>query len=104
MKDDLMLVANQGHRQFSGTPRTARPVDDWKRAWERAMSGNESHNFVSLFAGPRGGGGGGGGDEEGGGGGGGAGSYGRFDPPSITIYRRGASGNTAPLRMIQGPK
>ena len=28
---------------------------------------------------------------------------GRFYPPSITVYRKDASGNTEPLRVIQGP-
>jgi DNA-binding beta-propeller fold protein YncE len=53
----------------------------------------------SLFANPggRGGGGGGEGDDEGGGGG-------WFDFPSITIHARGASGNTAPLRVIKGAR
>ena len=31
-------------------------------------------------------------------------STGKFDPPSITIYARDAKGNTAPLRVISGPK
>jgi 6-phosphogluconolactonase (cycloisomerase 2 family) len=29
---------------------------------------------------------------------------GRFEPPSITVYPLNATGNTAPLRIIQGPK
>jgi DNA-binding beta-propeller fold protein YncE len=29
---------------------------------------------------------------------------GRFEPPSITVYPLSASGNTAPLRTIQGPQ
>jgi hypothetical protein len=29
---------------------------------------------------------------------------GRFQPPSVNVYSRTASGNTAPLRIIQGPK
>jgi len=29
---------------------------------------------------------------------------GRFDPPSITVYPLKASGDTAPIRVIQGPK
>ena len=29
---------------------------------------------------------------------------GRFEPPSITVYALNADGNTAPLRVIQGPK
>jgi hypothetical protein len=32
------------------------------------------------------------------------GSGGSFDPPSITVYPLKASGNTPPLRVIQGPK
>jgi DNA-binding beta-propeller fold protein YncE len=31
-------------------------------------------------------------------------SYGRFDPPSITVYPLDATGNTKPLRTISGPK
>ncbi len=29
---------------------------------------------------------------------------GRFEPPSITVFRKDASGDVAPLRVIQGPK
>ena len=29
---------------------------------------------------------------------------GKINPPSITVYRKDASGDTAPLRVIQGPK
>ena len=29
---------------------------------------------------------------------------GKFEPPSITVYARDAKGNTAPLRIIEGPK
>lgn len=29
---------------------------------------------------------------------------GRFEPPSITVYAKDASGDTAPIRVIQGPK
>jgi len=31
-------------------------------------------------------------------------SSGKFQPPSITVYRKDAQGNVAPLRVIQGPK
>jgi len=34
---------------------------------------------------------------------GGSASYGRFDPPSISVYPLLASGNIKPLRVIQGP-
>jgi DNA-binding beta-propeller fold protein YncE len=36
--------------------------------------------------------------------GGEAGRYGRFDPPSITVYPMDGMGNIKPLRVIQGPK
>ena len=29
---------------------------------------------------------------------------GKFEPPSITVYDRGAEGNTAPMRIIEGPQ
>ena len=32
------------------------------------------------------------------------GSYGKFEPPSITVYPMGASGNIKPLRIIEGPR
>ena len=32
------------------------------------------------------------------------GGYGKFEPPSITVYPMEASGNVKPLRVIQGPK
>ena len=32
------------------------------------------------------------------------GTYGSFEPPSITVYPLNASGNTKPLRIIEGPK
>ena len=95
LKNNLMIVANHGHRRIGGPPQL-RPFDEWRRAWEEAMSGNSSHNFVSLYG--RGGGG-----EEGGGAGGGR-DFGRFEPPSLNIYARDASGNTRPLRVIKGPR
>ena len=36
--------------------------------------------------------------------GGGGGRYGKFDPPSITVYPMDGMGNIKPLRVIQGPK
>ncbi len=32
-----------------------------------------------------------------------SGRYGKFEPPSITVYPMGASGNVAPVRIIEGP-
>jgi DNA-binding beta-propeller fold protein YncE len=31
-------------------------------------------------------------------------TYGKFEPPSITVYPMKAEGDTAPLRVIEGPK
>jgi DNA-binding beta-propeller fold protein YncE len=92
-KNDVMIVANHGHREMSdGSPQTPRPSDEWRQAWERAMSGNASHNFVGLFA------------QEGGRGSGQGRRFGRFELPSLNIYAREASGNTPPLRVIKGPR
>jgi 6-phosphogluconolactonase (cycloisomerase 2 family) len=33
-----------------------------------------------------------------------SGQYGKFEPPSITVYSMEASGNVKPLRIIEGPK
>jgi len=35
---------------------------------------------------------------------GGSGRYGKFDPPSITVYPMEGSGNIKPVRVIEGPK
>jgi DNA-binding beta-propeller fold protein YncE len=84
-KDDLMVVANHGHRRVSSGAPILRAPDEWRRLWQESMGRDaELHGFVSLYQGGRG--------------------YGRFEPPSINIYQRGASGNTAPLRVIKGPR
>jgi DNA-binding beta-propeller fold protein YncE len=90
LKNDLMIVANHGHRRVGG-PSQPLPADEWRREWQEAMSGNSSHNFVSLYAGGEGRGAG-------------ARDHGRFELPSINIYARDARGNTAPLRVIKGPR
>ena len=87
LKNNLMIVANHGHRRVGG-PSQLRPRDEWQRAWEEAMSGNSSHNFVSLFARGEGA----------------ARDSGRFEMPSLNIYARDAGGNTRPLRVIKGPR
>jgi hypothetical protein len=93
LKNDLMIVANHGHRRIAGgPPQPPRPFEEWRQAWEQAMSGNASHNFVGFFEAGEGRGGGQGG------------GFGRFEPPSLNIYPRGASGNTPPLRVIRGPR
>jgi DNA-binding beta-propeller fold protein YncE len=88
-KNDLLIVANQGTRRLhNGTMGTLRPYDEWSRAWQRSMwnSGTGGLNsFVSMFQGS-------------------APEYGRYELPSINIFTRTASGNTAPLRVIKGPR
>jgi DNA-binding beta-propeller fold protein YncE len=85
LKDDLMIVANQGHRRMTPAAEKPRPVEEWRKLWINSMSRDaELHSYVSLYEnGP---------------------DYGRFEPASINIYQRGASNNTAPLRVIKGPK
>jgi hypothetical protein len=105
MTRDLMVIAHHGHRQRpapDATP-TGAPMswDEYSRVWSKSMEEEQGlRGIPSMFATPggRAGGGGGGEGDEGGGGGG------YFDFPSITIHARGASGNTAPLRVIKGPK
>lgn len=89
VKNDLLIVGNHGARELSdGSPGVPRPHDEWRQAWQRSMRSSGTgglNSFVSMLQGrgPR---------------------YGRFELPSINIYARGASGNTAPLRVIQGPR
>jgi DNA-binding beta-propeller fold protein YncE len=103
MKNDLMVIANHGHRQRSvPSTTTQKPMtwEEYSKVWSRSMEETTGlRGIPSLFANPggRGGGGGGEGDDDGGGGG-------WFDFPSITIHARGASGNTAPLRVIKGAR
>ena len=88
VKNDVFVVANHGHRQVSdGPPPTLRPVEEWRKEWEEEVSGVVSHGYATLFQpqpNRR--------------------EYGRFEQPSINIYARTASGNTAPLRVIKGPR
>ena len=80
MKNDLMLVANHGHRRFYG----GAAVSSTTKTWEEWIG----ETTADLNTMPR--------------------RYlpglGKFDLPSINIYARGASGNTPPLRVIKGPK
>jgi DNA-binding beta-propeller fold protein YncE len=88
-KNNLLIVANQGTRRLHNGPvGTLRPRDEWSRAWERSMRNSGTgglNSFVSIFQG-------------------GAPEYGRYELPSINIFTRTASGNTAPLRVIKGPR
>jgi hypothetical protein len=105
LRRDLMVISNHGHRVRAAPQTGARtpiPWDEYTKIWSRRMEEtNGLRSIPSLFEGPgtgggRGGRGGGEGDDEGGGG--------WFDFPSITIHARGASGNTAPLRVIKGER
>ena len=102
MRRDLMVIANHGHRQrsvTSATPRTPMSWEEYSKVWSRSMEEETGlRGIPSLFPAAPGGRGGGGGEDDGGGGGG------WFDFPSLTIHARGASGNTAPLRVIKGAR
>ena len=79
MKNDLMIVANHGHRRFYGGP----AVSTLTTTWEEWISRPGDLNSVPRRLLP---------------------GLGKFELPSINIYRRGASGNTPPLRVIKGPR
>ncbi|HYR84925.1 MAG TPA: hypothetical protein VE422_12665 [Terriglobia bacterium] len=80
MKNDLMIIANHGHRRFYGGAAVSTLTETWEE-W----IGKSTADLNSL---PR--------------------RYlpglGKFEMPSINIYARGASGNTPPLRVIKGSK
>jgi DNA-binding beta-propeller fold protein YncE len=79
MQRDLLVVSNHGHRRFYGGP----AVSTLREAWETWISPTDDLNSPPRRRLP---------------------GLGQFDLPSITIYSRGASGNTAPLRVIKGPR
>jgi len=80
LKNDLMIVSNHGHRRFYGGAAVSTTTETWEE-W----IGKTTADLNTL---PR--------------------RYlpgvGKFELPSINIYSRSASGNTAPLRVIKGPK
>src|SRR5207245_2556282 len=86
-------------RLTGGAMPPMRSREEWSRLWQAGM-GRSLHQFVSMYSGGRGRGEDGGAFEarspaEDSG-------YGRFEMPSINIYRRGVDGNTPPLRQIRG--
>jgi DNA-binding beta-propeller fold protein YncE len=88
-KSNLLIVANHGILHVTdGVQGTPRPYDEWSKAWalgvQRSSEGG-LNGFTSTLQGR-------------------GPTYGRFVRSSINIYARTASGNTAPLRVIQGPK
>lgn len=88
-RNDLLMVVNQGARELSsGSPGVPRPYAEWSQAWRQSMmsTGTGGLNFfVSTLQGR-------------------GPMYGRYELPSINIFAREASGNTAPLRVIKGPR
>jgi DNA-binding beta-propeller fold protein YncE len=93
-KNDLVFIANHGHSRVYTGPTVTRSPEAWRRLWQESMARpNSLHNFVSLYERPSGRGEGPRGQNSG-----------RFEPPSINVYARGASGNAAPLRVIRGPR
>src|SRR5262245_22505113 len=79
LKDDLLILSNHGHRRFYGGEAVSTLTESWE-AW----IGKSTADLNGL---PR--------------------RYlpglGKFEMPSINIYARNASGNTPPLRVINGP-
>ena len=78
LKNDLMIIANHGHRRFYGGP----AVSTMREPWEQWIAVPNNLNGLPRRFLPGG----------------------RFEMPSINIYARGASGNAAPLRIIKGPR
>jgi DNA-binding beta-propeller fold protein YncE len=78
MKNDLMVITNHGHRQFYG----GAAVSTLREPWEQWIAAPNNLNGLPRRYLPGG----------------------RFDPPSINIYARGAMGNAAPLRVIKGSR
>jgi hypothetical protein len=76
---DLIVVSNHGHKRFYGGP----AVSTLREAWETWITPTDDLNSPPRRRLP---------------------GLGQFDLPSITIYQRGASGNTRPLRVIKGPR
>jgi hypothetical protein len=79
MKRDLMVITNHGHRRFYGGPAVSLLKQPWEEWINRTDDLNSPPRQRLLGAG-------------------------QFDLPSITIHQRGVSGNTAPVRVIKGPK
>ena len=79
MQRNLMVVSNHGHRRFYGGPAISTMKTSWEEWINRTDDLNSPQRERLLGAG-------------------------QFDMPSITIYQRGVSGNTKPIRTIKGPK
>jgi DNA-binding beta-propeller fold protein YncE len=79
IKNNLMVIANHGHRRFYGGP----AVSTLKEPWEQWIAPTDDLNQLprQFLLG-----------------------LGASEMPSINVYTRGASGNTPPLRVIKGPR
>jgi DNA-binding beta-propeller fold protein YncE len=79
MKRNLMIISNHGHKRLYG----GEAVSTLKVPWEQWVAPIDDLNSLPrrFLAGS-----------------------GSFEMPSINIYPRGAGGNTAPIRVIKGPK
>jgi DNA-binding beta-propeller fold protein YncE len=75
----LMVISNHGHRRFYGGPAVVTLKQPWSEWINRTDDLNSPPRERLLGAG-------------------------QFDLPSITIFQKGVSGNTAPVRIIKGPK
>jgi DNA-binding beta-propeller fold protein YncE len=82
--NDLLVVSNHGHRQFYGGP----AVSSWSGTWAAWLQNDGFPQQTGLRTLPRRH----------------VPGLGRFEMPSINIYQRTASGNTAPLRVIKGSR
>jgi DNA-binding beta-propeller fold protein YncE len=88
-KEDVLFVTNHGSvhsvrpspRRTGADPGVAR-TSDFRRGFGK-KNWRVGYNFAIEEAVP---------------------GSGRMDPPSITVYPRAASGDTAPIRIIRGPK
>jgi DNA-binding beta-propeller fold protein YncE len=76
---NLMVITNHGHRRFYGGPAVSTLRQPWEEWINRTDDLNSPPRQRLLGAG-------------------------QFDLPAITIYQKGVSGNTAPVRVIKGPK
>jgi DNA-binding beta-propeller fold protein YncE len=79
MKKDLMIISNHGHRRFYGGPAVSTLTEPWEKWIAPSDDLNQLPRRFLL-------------------------GLGSFEMPSINIYARSARGNTAPLRVIKGPK
>jgi DNA-binding beta-propeller fold protein YncE len=82
--NDLIAVINHGHRRFYGGEAVSTLTGTWEE-WVHRAGFPVQTGLRQLPRRYRPG-------------------LGRFELPSINIYARGARGNTAPLRVIKGPR